>query len=352
MASSELNRFEGIKSGQQNDSTSASSPEPALGEGFKEPLPTPATGLDENPVDTATQKAEDGIKPTIKRLFGFGKKDDTKDKSFNDNKKHHPTTLSSAHPYQSQSPPLHSGALSQASPRLVSPAGSQIFERDVQETAAVIPASPAIPAHIQTENHIPAVLDASSEAITDKGLDPDSVEIITHASHLPAASVVGGDGMTTCYYEGQDASPQKGEGEAQSYGALDNADIRRLSFISFADVVHSEQAEHLATSQTLGQSQSKIHHAGLITLAQGQRSPSPIGSRGSSSPGASVSAVEMSPARRPLGSPNLQSLSPDKNPGELTIETMSQALRKTRSGDLGGRSAPMSPAVDEGKKFP
>lgn len=39
-----------------------------------------------------------------------------------------------------------------SSPGLHSPASSQIFERNVQEPES----SPAIPAHIQTEDHIPA----------------------------------------------------------------------------------------------------------------------------------------------------------------------------------------------------
>ena len=72
-----------------------------------------------------------------------------------------------------------------SSPGLHSPASSQIFERNVQEPEP----SPAIPAHIQTEDHIPAALDASSLAITDDHLNPDEVEIVMHAAHQPAAAV-------------------------------------------------------------------------------------------------------------------------------------------------------------------
>lgn len=72
-----------------------------------------------------------------------------------------------------------------SSPGLHSPASSQIFERNVQEPEP----SPAIPAHIKTEDHIPAALDASSLAITDDHLNPDEVEIVMHAAHQPAAAV-------------------------------------------------------------------------------------------------------------------------------------------------------------------
>lgn len=73
------------------------------------------------------------------------------------------------------------------SPGLHSPASSQIFERNVQEPEP----SPAIPAHIKTEDHIPAALDASSLAITDDHLNPDDVEIVMHAAHQPASVVSG-----------------------------------------------------------------------------------------------------------------------------------------------------------------
>lgn len=74
-----------------------------------------------------------------------------------------------------------------ASPGLHSPASSQIFERNVQEPEP----SEAIPAHIKTDDHIPAALDASSLAITDDHLNPDDVEIVMHAAHQPAAAVSG-----------------------------------------------------------------------------------------------------------------------------------------------------------------
>ncbi|KAK3377892.1 hypothetical protein B0H63DRAFT_229305 [Podospora didyma] len=268
-----------------------------------------------------------------------------------------------------------------SSPRLASPAGSQIFERDVQESAALIPNSPAIPSHIQTENYIPPVLDASSEAITDDHLNPDSVEIITHTSHQPAALAVTGGNMTgSGFLEptssswadelaasfAMTSSETTGGGNADSasnYGNLDTTDIRRLSFISFADVVQAEQ--HQQQGLGLTGSRDSIHMAGLTSLSSvglnnRNRSPSPIrspvssaGGPGSSSPptskSGSVKGLEMSPARKPLGSPTISmqhhgSIGGPTVTGELSIETMSQALRRTGSGDLSGvRSFPTSP---------
>lgn len=244
-----------------------------------------------------------------------------------------------------------------SSPRLASPAGSQIFERDVQEPV-IIPTSPAIPSHIQVENHIPPALDATSEAITDDHLDPDTVEIVTHVSHQPASVTVTG----TSPYETASASSSawidelaslaEKEEAASNYGSLDSADVRRLSFISFADVV---QAEH---GGTLGAASSRdsMYLAGLTSLTSTgmNRSPSPIRSPISSqgaetspptSKSGSVKGLDMSPSRKPIGSPT----STHNNLGvghsaEFNIETMSQALRRTGSSDLSGaRSLPVSP---------
>jgi hypothetical protein len=57
------------------------------------------------------------------------------------------------HPYGSPGSPAYGGYSS--SPRLHSPASSQIFERNVQEDVLPPQASPQIPSHIITENHIP-----------------------------------------------------------------------------------------------------------------------------------------------------------------------------------------------------
>lgn len=256
--------------------------------------------------------------------------------------------------------------LSASSPRLSSPAGSQIFERDVQE-AALIPNSPAIPSHIITENHVPPVLDASSEAITDDHLNPESVEIITHASHQPAAVAVNVAGIPdntsntwqddlAASLASADFRPIDQIDSASNSGGLDNVDVRRLSFISFADVV---QAEHQGHAGLTG-SRDSLHLAGLTSLSSVARSPSPIrspvssttGGAGTSPPNsksASLRGLETSPTRQPLGSPvsTTLSMSPPIVPlgisGEVNVETMAQALKRTGSGDLGGvKSHPTS----------
>ncbi|KAI1425047.1 hypothetical protein F5Y12DRAFT_714709 [Xylaria sp. FL1777] len=244
-------------------------------------------------------------------------------------------------------------AFHSSSPRMSSPAGSQIFERDVQESA-LLPTSPAIPSHITTENYIPPVLDASSEAITDDHLDPDTVEIVTHASHQPAAVTVAGaplyESISSSWTEDYAAFSDKEE-SASNYGSLDSTDVRRLSFISFADVVQAEQGPPgLATG-----SRDSMHLAGLTSLASMgvNRSPSPIRSPVSSqaaetspphSKSGSVKGISLSPSRKPLGSPTSTEYNLGLATGELTIETMSQALRRTGSTDLSGaRSHPISP---------
>ncbi|KAF2965701.1 hypothetical protein GQX73_g7867 [Xylaria multiplex] len=244
-------------------------------------------------------------------------------------------------------------ALSSSSPRISSPAGSQIFERDVQEST-LLPTSPAIPSHIQTENHIPPVLDASSEAITDDHLNPDTVEIVTHVSHQPAAVTVAGaslyESISSSWTEDYAAFSDREE-SASNYGSLDSTDVRRLSFISFADVVQAEQGPPgLGTG-----SRDSMHLAGLTSLASMgvNRSPSPIRSPVSSqapetsppnSKSGSVKGISLSPVRKPLGSPTSTEYNLGLTTGELAIETMSQALRRTGSADLSAaRSHPISP---------
>ncbi|KAK4138792.1 hypothetical protein BT67DRAFT_22098 [Trichocladium antarcticum] len=351
----------------------------------------------------------DEKKPKKRSLFGFGKKK-TEDpakplpKAAPHSKDAAATSRTTAaspvqadHPHFSPSSPGRSGFGS--SPRLASPAGSQIFERDVQESASLMPNSPAIPSHIATENYIPPVLDASSEAITDDHLDPDNVEIITHTSHQPASVAVTGISLSPSYEPSwtdelaafsagrtttaATASPPPAD-SASNYGSLDTTDIRRLSFISFADVVQAEQQQFPNGSGSGGPSASSHQHlAGLASftpLGAANRSPSPVRSPVSSAGGAgrtvasspptsksgSVRGLEMASPdpRQPLGSPTSMTsmrlgLPPLQSPGsgsgqqgqvvngELAIETMSQALRRTGSGDLGAgqgmRSFPGSP---------
>ena len=254
------------------------------------------------------------------------------------------------HPYGVPGSP---GRGASSSPRMHSPASSQIFERDVQEDVVPSQASPQIPSHIITENMIPSALDASSEAITNAKLDPDSVEIITHADHVPGAAMipgsVGDPSMTSLHEEVSHHLRPDGD-TASNYGALDTSDIRRLSFISFADVVHSEHAAHEGERRDSSQAIGIPGSSGFTSMP---RSPSPLRSPVSShglstSPPTSVSTsgkgLEASPSRnvRGAGSPPPPGGSAPLG-GELNIETMRQALRKTGSGDLSGfRSQPLS----------
>ena len=268
------------------------------------------------------------------------------------------------HPYASPGSP---GPAMQGSPRPHSPASSMIFERNVQEDVVPPQASPSIPSHVITENHIPPALDASTEAITNSKIDPDSVEIVTHATHQPASVTITGAGPTehpsmSSSMQGEDQFPsamaralhsdRHDTDTGSNYGSLDSGDVRRLSFISFADVVHAEQ-EH--PSSVAGDRRDSAHLPGPSIAPP--RSPSPIRSPVSSqafgtSPPTSVSTtgkgLEASPHRAATGSPSLPGTSSPLAASELNIETMSQALRRTGSGDLSGfRSGPVS-AVGEG----
>ncbi|KKY39521.1 hypothetical protein UCDDA912_g00410 [Diaporthe ampelina] len=227
--------------------------------------PSPALA---EPFEPKSQKSEK--KNKMRGLFGLGKK--KTDESVKTPSRSDPAANAASRGLPS-------------SPRLASPAGSQIFERDVQE-AAHVPNSPAIPSHIITENHVPPVLDDASKAITDDHLDPDTVEIITHSSHQPAAVAVTGvpDHMSNSWQDdlasslaASDFRPVHDHTDSGSnYGSLDNVDIRRLSFISFADVVQAEHQGHAG----LGGSRESIHLAGLTSLSSVgggvNRSPSPI----------------------------------------------------------------------------
>ncbi|KAH0374040.1 hypothetical protein KCU65_g165, partial [Aureobasidium melanogenum] len=218
----------------------------------------------------------DPAKPSKRRLFGLVKrKDKTSDNTAvidanTDATQSEPKTaaVASASPNMnpltsSPSPPNRFVAASPtrlpfaltSSQSTSTLASSQIFERNVQESIVPSELSPAIPAHIQTEDHIPAVLEASSLAITDTHLDPDQVEIVTHSAHQPAIDKVAEGTASALHSDAQlPVSPQDSQHEsfhsvpshppdlddaASNYGALDPADVRRLSFISFADVPSS-----------------------------------------------------------------------------------------------------------------
>lgn len=231
------------------------------------------------------------------------------------------------------------------SPAPISPASSQIFERHVQEDSLAAAASPAIPAHITTENHIPPVLDASSQAITDDHLNPDEVEIVMHAAHQPAALTVTGASSNDTHGTSVDEhlAPLDSDENASTYGILDTTDVRRLSFISFADVVNAEHADHGGSIAGLAISPVPPHANRSPSPARSPLSSQALGGSPVLSSSASSKGLETSPNRvlKGLASP-LPSHSPPAT-GELTIETMRQALRKTGSGDLGGaRSNPVS----------
>ncbi|ETI25261.1 hypothetical protein G647_04636 [Cladophialophora carrionii CBS 160.54] len=256
------------------------------------------------------------------------------------------------HPYGVPNSPVQ--GMGTASPRPHSPASSMIFERNVQEDVALPEKSPHMPSHVLIENHIAPALDASAEAITDEKLNPDTVEIVTHATHQPAAVTISGLGAEQSMASSmQDdfppslASPAHRDTETGStYGSLDTTDVRRLSFISFADVVHGEQEFGDARRDS-------TYVAGHPSLAPA-RSPSPLRSPTSSAaPGtsppssvtASVKGFETSPHRAPrgAGSPLPGQSSPLAGGSEINVETMRQALRKTGSGDLSHfRSPPLS----------
>ncbi|KAK4983435.1 hypothetical protein LTR66_008831 [Elasticomyces elasticus] len=295
-----------------------------------------------------------------RRLFGFGKKKD--DKSLLKTPPQSGGMMAATASTASAMRPVSPGMSSQLDPK-PAPASPQegahpysystthirpIFERDVQEDTIPSELSPAIPAHMRTEDHIPPVLEASSLAITDDHLNPDDVEIVMHSAHQPAGvSVPEGSHHDIPALSSQDDLFVQSEGDdtASNYGALDPNDVRRLSFISFADVIQAEHAE----------GKDSVHLMSLSSNTPSiyaNRAPSPIRSpvslsgvgtpppTGPSSSGASFKAGEISPPRGP-SSP----LSSHSGPAhhELTIETMRQALRRTGSRDLSGaKSAPMS----------
>ncbi|KAJ5910259.1 hypothetical protein N7504_004902 [Penicillium tannophilum] len=254
--------------------------------------------------------------------------------------------------YSSYRRPSSPGATSPLHNRLHSPA-SQIFERDVQEDMLPSQASPSIPSHIRTENYIPPVLEASSAAITDGQLSPDSVEIVTHSLHHPAAGATASStaeqSLASSGIVDQVGLHSTDADEVSSvYGALETNDVRRLSFISFADVVNAEHAEMGESMCGRELSQSTAVTGSSFAAGLQNRSPSPLRSPASShglgtSPPTSIAAsfkgLEMSPSHGPRapGSPFTMAQSPisSGSGGELNVETMLQALRRTASGDLG-----------------
>lgn len=344
---------------------------PVLGEGFQETLPTRTASGDAG----SSELDADGKK---RHFWQFGKKKDDKKRAADAASSSPPpgnpqATLrsTSPRPTNPSSPKMMPASPNRmpSSPRVISPASSMIFERNVQEDVDISTASSAIPAHMATDNHIPPVLDASSIAITDDHLTPDNVEIVTHAAHQPASVAV--TAATTehpplsaalSHDEPSFPSPvphtvfgtldalSSDDPSSSNYGTLDATDVRRLSFISFADVVHAEQGDHASMRESMYPTSSPT--------AAGARSPSPM--RSPISPQLSAASASGSPRfgavdggspPQRLGSPRIGAglgLSAGlgggeggaRDGGELSIQTMRQALRKTGSGDLSGaRSA-------------
>lgn len=260
--------------------------------------------------------------------------------------------------------------LRSSSPRLLSPASNEIFERNVQEPVPMSTLqgemSPAhIPTHVMTEDHIPAALEASAQAITSHSLNADEVEIVTSAAHQPAgASVLEGNYTdasqlhspalhhrtsdpsepTSLQHSGLlPVSAGEEEGATNSYGQLDPNDVRRLSFISFADVVQSEHNQQMADAG----SRDSLHLSNLPNIASASdRATSPL--RSPRSPASTLSGtggVATPPPASLVFDPSIRNSeqSPVRSPGlhnpgqhgDLTIQTMRQAVRKTASGDLG-----------------
>lgn len=243
-----------------------------------------------------------------------------------------------------------------SSPGLTSPASSQIFERNVQEPEP----SPAIPSHVKTEDMIPPALDASALAITDDHLSPEKVEIVTHSAHQPAAATVSAS-MTDSVYSPSLApedsvvsghtSIAETTDTAPNYGSLDTEDVKRLSFISFADVVQAEHVEN--DRETFGPAEG-IHFMSLNSTSA-NRSPSPVRSPASppASGAPSEKGVEHSRTRSP-GSPSASHIAhtaPLSEELPLQVETMRQAIRKPgTAGASPPQSQPLSPVSMEDER--
>ncbi|KAI9818654.1 MAG: hypothetical protein M1826_001335 [Phylliscum demangeonii] len=310
--------------------------------------PLEDVGLDINPANA---------KAHPRRLLGPGKRNSDEDRLVGPTSA--PSTQGRPHtspqPYNSsyQHPASPNRYCRSPSPALPSPASSQIFERDVQESAMAGPASPAVPSHLPRDNYIPSVLEASSLAITDDHLDPDEVKIVTHTHHHPVGLAVTGpssiDASVHTLPEESIVVVDKDD-TLSLYGTMDARDVHRLSFISFADVVQAEHAEQNAMKDSL-------HLSGLLpAFAPGlasNRSPSPVQSRASSQ-GFSTSPPTSGPVSAGgvegshlFGIKGPMGMTPTHSPppvaGEISVETMRQAMTKTSEADLSGlRSQPMS----------
>jgi|SRR5690242_970773 len=252
-----------------------------------------------------------------------------------------------------------------SSPGLHSPASSQIFERNVQEPEPE--PSPAIPNHVKTEDMIPPALDASALAITDDHLSPEKVEIVTHSAHHAFPATVSASMADSVYspslapedsvVSGHTSITEATEA-ATNYGSLDTEDVKRLSFVSFADVVQAEHVEN--DRETFGPAEG-IQFMSLNSTSA-NRSPSPVRSPLSSqgmtaspptSGAPSEKGVEQARTRSP-GSPSASHVGHNAPLNEelpLQVETMQQAMRKPgTAGASPPQSQPLSPVSMEDER--
>ncbi|KAF3910646.1 hypothetical protein ABW21_db0205483 [Orbilia brochopaga] len=229
------------------------------------------------------------------------------------------------------------------SPRLST---SSIFERNVQDSA-LPPGSPSIPSHFSTEDRIPAVLEATSLTITDSSVDPDRIEIVSSAAHhsvLPHHP----ESYSNPWAEESAHSGDESIGHGYT-SSLASADKRRLSFISFADVVQAENEQASHSSTNLDALPTKVPTQ--------QSQPQSAASLRSNSPVRTPPQLPYSPPGTGLGlsdfSMEKDMSIPDRHSGtgaptahnEVTVETLSQALRKHGSTDLKAAAikSPVSP---------
>lgn len=358
--------------------------------------------------DKSAAEGEKDPKTGKRRLFGLGskKKEGEKDKSmatpsFPASKAPDlkPITAQSMpispsrHPYPSIAAASPS-RLRSSSPRH-SPASSEIFERNVQEPVPIAElqggeadAASHIPTHVTTEDHIPPALEASVQAITSEELNPDEVEIVMSSSHQPAAASVL-DGAARESQADVTMSPlqpvrsedsghapsgilpppggEEGDG-ASTYGQLDPNDVRRLSFISFADVVQSEHQQPPPSALGEPGSRDSLHIGSLPGSFKAERAGSPLRSPPSTHsqslsggvttppPGLNINPAELGGADQSPGRVGSPASPHPQGHGDLTVETMRQAVRKTASGDLTGGGAAgrasqaMSPVESDGNR--
>lgn len=114
------------------------------------------------------------------------------------------------------------------------------------------------------------MLDQSVEVITDSRVNPEDVEVVMHKDHVPAAAVAEAAVAGGMSDSGFLSAPQSEMGDASHssfpsiaahlaptpedntsntssqvpyYGTVNPSDPRRLSFISYADIMHAQHPE-------------------------------------------------------------------------------------------------------------